>query len=66
MIRVTKAPPIKFTCTWCKAENEGDVTDFEPLHTMPPSFRAQCGFCHLMVNCFPHALISAVVGGRYG
>lgn len=62
-IRVVSAPVlIQFTCRVCKAVNEGGPEDFEELHTMPPSFRAQCGFCRSMETCFPSALIAAAAG----
>lgn len=63
MIRVIKAPPLKFTCRFCKAENEGDPEDFIARHTMPPSFVAKCGFCRTDNVCFPTALIARVANG---
>lgn len=66
LIRVVKAPPIRFTCTSCRAENEGDPEDLEERHTMPPSYAATCAFCRARVTCYPTALIARTVGRMVG
>ncbi len=61
-MKVLKAPPITFKCEACGALNEGEPDEFEPQNTMPPSWTAECGFCHCRVRCFPSALIARAAG----
>lgn len=61
-MKVVKEPIISFKCSSCGATNEGEEEEFEPQHTMPPSWIAKCGFCHCKVRCFPAALIAREAG----
>jgi hypothetical protein len=61
-MKVLKPPPIVFRCEACGATNEGEPDEFEPQNTMPPSWTAECGFCHCRVQCFPSALIARAAG----
>ena len=61
---VIKEPVISFTCDKCGAVNQGDLHEFTPQNTMPPSWLAECGFCHLIAVVFPGPLIARCVGSK--
>ena len=61
-MRVVQAPPIQFKCQSCGATNEGEPHEFEPLPTMPPTWRVVCAFCRCASTCSPPALIAKLVG----
>ncbi len=65
-MRVIKAPPIIFKCDCCGATCEGDADEFTRRNTMPPTWTAECGYCHALVQCSPSPLISkeAAIAGR--
>ena len=64
-MKVIEAPPLQFRCRKCGALNEGSENEFRPQHTMPPSWLARCGFCHLDNQVFPMALISKAVASMF-
>lgn len=58
-MRVTKAPPIEFTCNACGAVNAGEPHEFTPKRTMPPTWLATCAFCGSLETCCPKPLLVA-------
>jgi hypothetical protein len=61
-MRVIKQPNIQFECQNCGTGNEGTPDEFEPQHTMPPSWYATCAFCFAKTRCFPKALVAREIG----
>jgi hypothetical protein len=59
---VIEEPPIRFRCDHCGALNQGPVSEFKPRYTSPPSWYAECGFCHNNSVCYPTPMIAKHVG----
>lgn len=58
---LVKAPEITYKCKSCGAVSKAEPDEFVALHTMPPTFRCKCAFCHASVVCSPDALIARLV-----
>lgn len=65
MIKVINRPEISIKCDSCGATCTGDLDNFIPQNTMPPTWRVKCGFCNCYVICSPSALIAIDVGHDY-
>lgn len=64
-MKVLSEPPLIFTCPKCGATCQGDESDFKEQHTMPPTWKVKCGYCHLKVTVSPPSLIAKLVGTRF-
>lgn len=57
-MRVINEPVITFTCKHCGTGNAGEPHEFHAQHTMPPTWKATCGFCKLENTVSPSALLA--------
>jgi hypothetical protein len=55
---------IEFRCPSCGALNEGEEHEFVYQHTMPPTWEAQCAWCHRLQSVSPRPLIAKLVNNR--
>lgn len=62
MVRVVNAPELKFDCPSCRAQCVGEEKDFRALHTMPPLWEVNCGYCNQVVRVSPQPLVAKLVG----
>jgi hypothetical protein len=64
-MQVVSAPLLQFKCSSCHAVNQGQEHEFRPQNTMPPTWLADCGFCHLEQRVAPMALLAKAAAAYF-
>lgn len=65
MVRVVQAPNLEFKCSHCGATCQGEESDFKELHTMPPLWQVECGYCHLKCEVSLQPLVAKLVATKF-